>query len=117
MSDLICERCEEPAKPEAPASGVISRLTGRVTINTYTIRWVYSRFRGRFAAAGGTVSEMTLCSECWGAVMTLCTQPEQERRKIAAANRLEKQRKAEAAARRREQEINTLMREMGNTND
>jgi len=86
-----CERCEEPAQREVP--DLVSRMTGTITVKTYTIRWTswmtraLAFMRDSRDGISTTYSEMTLCSECWGELLSWANQPNQERLKIAAENR------------------------------
>lgn len=112
---LTCQRCDEPLKQEAP--DLVSRLTGTIVVRTYTIRWTswitrpLLLMRDPSDAVRASTSEMTLCSECWGALLSWCNAPEQERRRIAAENRRSIARKAEFAAERREREISVILAE------
>lgn len=113
VRSLTCQRCDEPVQQDTP--DLVSRLTGTVTVRTYTIRWTswitrpLALMRDQFDGIHATHSEMLLCSECWGALLSWCLQPEQERRRIAAENRRATAQKAAVAAERREQEIAAIM--------
>lgn len=118
MIDILkakCERCEEPVQQEVP--DLVSRLTGKVTVRTYTIRftsWITRPILLMRDPSDGiqtSYSEMTLCSECWGALLSWCNQPHQERLRIAAENRRSIERKRKVAEERREREINAVLAE------
>jgi hypothetical protein len=115
MTEITCQRCDEPVKREVP--DMVSRMTGRIVKTTYTVHWTTWRTRPlalmRNYRDGIQVSnsELTLCSECWGGLLTWANQPEQERLKIAAENRRYRAQVEKVAAERREQEIQALMTE------
>jgi len=112
MSDN-CQRCDEKIEPVSLAKDWPSRLRGQVTLRTHRVSWMSYRFGSApsFERPRITNSELDLCDGCWGELLSWATQPEQERRKIAAENRRNAGRIKEVAEARREKEIQEILRE------
>lgn len=112
---MTCQRCEEKFKPIDLRKDWPTRLQGKITIRTYSIFWSSIWFGNTpsLDRPRHTKSEMTLCDECWASLLQWATQPEQERRKIAAENRRSAERRVRVAEERREREIQRIMREEG----
>lgn len=108
---LTCERCEEKFKPVDLSHDWPTRLRGKVTIQQHKIAWTNIAFgntpsldRPRI-----TISEMTLCDECWASLLEWANRPNQERLRIAAENRRTAARRVEVAEARREREIGRIL--------
>lgn len=111
-----CQRCDEKIKPVSPAKDWPSRLRGQVTLHTHRVSWVSYHFGSvpSLERPRITHSEMDLCDGCWGELLSWATQPEQERRKIAAENRRNASRVEEVAEARRAREIQQILKETPN---
>lgn len=110
-----CDRCDEPIRPVILGQGIAARLTGDIARVVYKITWTSIREQWMARTSAESVrfthTEVSLCDECWGALLSWVNQPQQERLKIAAENRRYRQRVAEVAEQRREREIQKLLKE------
>lgn len=112
--ELTCDRCEEKFEPISLEKDWPTRLQGKVTIRQHRISWASFRFGSTPSLERPRISrtEMTLCDECWGALLEWANQPNQERLKIAAENRRIAARRVEVAEARRDREVRRLMNEV-----
>lgn len=108
---LTCDRCEEKFKPISLEKDWPSRFQGKVTIRQHRISWASVHFGNTPTLERPRIShtEMTMCDECWGALLEWANRPNQERLKIAAENRRMAARRVEVAEARREREVQRLL--------